>query len=51
LASTAVKPAKNAESNAHRNQFMRSPYVLPRIQEKAKELYRVLVAHASACGF
>src|SRR5579862_860484 len=27
LASTAVSPAKNAESKAHRNQFMKSPYV------------------------
>jgi hypothetical protein len=50
LASTAVKPAKNAESNAHRNQFMRSPYVLHRIPERAKELYRVLRQEAGTGG-
>jgi hypothetical protein len=28
LARTAVSPAKKAESSAHRNQFIKSPYAL-----------------------
>src|ERR1700688_4440025 len=36
LASTAVSPAKNAESNAQPNQFIQSPHILSLIPESER---------------